>query len=706
VPNKYHISIQVISTADDDGANAASVTASQITSRLATVNQVFAPADVEFVFDETDDFLKINSTLLNRDFTLLEPPNLEGDKWDHEPLVDVESHNEAREELAKQYPHKLVLLFHNRKKLAKDPDTGHWQVVSKGGGSSGWAARYVNMSTSSGANDLAHEIGHYLQIPHPFVSGVGTVAEAATRIKDYVEGGHPKSQGLDALDGDRDWVLDTPADVAGSIFEAEGLEVCGDVGEISIPVTFADQSKKTYTLAPDRSLVMSYFKGCPGPKTISPQQARRVRDGLELRLRDALIGTKPSFSQTLSRGATGQAGAISEVDVALVRAGRIATAVRDGSGDLKVIVWDIGGSGETVTRRGSGVAGAIAKVAICSVGLDMVATAVIDGGGELKVILWRVEPNGDVTRLESATAGGQITDVAVSFLTRNHLATASRRANGTLRVDVWKVNAEGGIAHKASGTAGKVNTPVSGLNTPRLAMTDIGLTSVATFLRTEDKDLKTILWRYEDGVLSRLGDTNLGESPIGSIAGCRPAREIAVAAIQDENKNLQLVAYGFPEDGAFVEQRAKASAGQVGDVGMCRLGTEMVVTAVRAGSGNMKVILWQVTNTGHHLVRLDDATTDEPFSRLAICYTGRNEFATALRDTGGNLRVIAWRVLGSIVTELDKDIFQKLLDRALRPADVIGTLKPGQLVGALTSADRAVAGECEADGSSKDKQTV
>jgi Terminase large subunit, T4likevirus-type, N-terminal len=256
-----------------------SVTASQITSRLATVNQVFAPADVEFVFDETDDFLKINSTLLNRDFTLLEPPNVEGDKWDHEPLVDVESHNAAREELAKQYPHKLVLLFHNRKKLAKDPDTGHWQVVSKGGGSSGWAARYVNMSTSSGANDLAHEIGHYLQIPHPFVSGVETVAEAATRIKDYVEGGHPKSQGLDALDGDRDWVLDTPADVAGSIFEAEGLEVCGDVGEISIPVTFADQSKKTYTLAPDRSLVMRLLQGLPGAENdfaaAGPPRARR-----------------------------------------------------------------------------------------------------------------------------------------------------------------------------------------------------------------------------------------------------------------------------------------------------------------------------------------------------------------------------------------------------------------------------------------------
>jgi hypothetical protein len=38
---------------------------------------------------------------------------------------------------------------------------------------------------------------------------------------------------------------------------------------------------KSVVVAPDRTLVMSYFKGCPGiPNRVSPQQAQRMRNPL------------------------------------------------------------------------------------------------------------------------------------------------------------------------------------------------------------------------------------------------------------------------------------------------------------------------------------------------------------------------------------------------------------------------------------------
>ena len=302
MPTKYQIRLQIVATADDDGANAANITATTVTNRLATINQVFAPAIVEFVFNAANDFLKINSTLLNRDFTPLEEPNVGSDKWNHEPLVDSDTHNRARLSLCKQFPGKLVVIFRNRKKV-EEGDDGNWSIVDKNGGSSSANSLFVNMSTGSGGVDLAHEIGHYLQLPHPFASGVTNVSDAAAKIKKYVDDGHDRDDGLEALDGDRRVLLDTPADCKGSIFESEDLDPCGTEGKITIPVNFGN-TIRLYTLEPNRNLVMSYFKGCSatGAKTLSAQQARRVRDGLELRHRHHLISVKPSFNYNIGRG--------------------------------------------------------------------------------------------------------------------------------------------------------------------------------------------------------------------------------------------------------------------------------------------------------------------------------------------------------------------------------------------------------------------
>lgn len=663
---KYKIRVQIIATADDNGSNAANISASTIAGYLNTVTQVFAPANVEFVFDQTDDFLKINSTLLNRDFTLLELPNVDDDKWDHKPLTDSESHTRARTNLCKQFGGKLVVIYRNRKKLVEE--NGVWKIVTKNGGSSGASALFVNMSTSSAAQDLAHEIGHYLQLPHPFSSGVETVAEAAAKIKSYVESGHDKDEGLDALDGDRNVLLDTPADCKGKIFENENLEVCGDIGEISIPVEFGNNSISTYTLKPDRNLIMSYFKGCPGDKTITEQQARRVRDGLELRHRHDLISVKPSFSFRIKRGATETGGAISQIDTTLVRAGRVATAVRDGDGKVRVIVWDIEDSGNKITRRGTGIGGAINKVSTCGLGANMVATAVLTSADELKIIIWRIEENGDVTRVGEASAAGQITDVAVCLarydMGANFMATAVRRADGTLKVDVWKTYANGKLDHQASASAGKINIQKSGLNTPRLTISNAGTQSLVTYIRDENNDFKTILWEFEGNNLARLGSIALDAPSIGSISACNVAREVTVAAIQDKDKKLKLIAYTFPENGKFMTQRGTVAAGSIGDVDICRLGMEMVMTGVRIGEDKLKLILWRVTKNGDYIIRLDDAATNEVFSRLSMCYTDRNQLATALRDGDGKLKIIVWRNEGNSFGSIDNDSFTKLIENA------------------------------------------
>jgi hypothetical protein len=637
----YQIRVQIIAMADDDGGNGANITANQVTSKLGVVNQVYASTQVEFVFDEVDDFLRLNSTLCNREFTILEPPNVQGDKWDHLPMTDAVAHGEARTSLAKQFPGKLVIIFRNRTEIVEEEGTGLWKIAPRGGGSAG-NGLYVNMSTSSAANDLAHEMGHYLGLPHPFVKKIATVADARARIKNYVEvDKHPKAEGLNALDGDLGWVLDTPADARGSIFVSEGHDACADVS-LPIEVTFSDNTKQTYTLDPDRSLVMSYFKGCPGPKTLSAQQSRRVRDGLELGVRHELISTKPSFAYSFVKGLSETGEKISQLDAVTVRAGRIATAVRDGSGNLKVVAWDIV-DGHTVIRRGSATAGEVSAIAACSVGLNMVATAVRDGSGQLKVIVWRIADNGAVTRLGTVDTDVPISNVVATHVYFNYIATAAQRSDGILQVDMWQVVADGTINHVATTVTGKITLlgPVVG----------VGSSNLVTCVVNTNSILCPILWHFspDNGKLVWWADSPLAGVPVGKLSGCTVSRETSVVAVQHSGSDLQLVGYRFPEDGTFLQRRgtAAATSGAVGDVDVCRLGTEMVVIGVRDGAGHLKLILEQVTHTADQFARLEAEATTEKFSHLSLCPTGRNEFATAIRDSDGNLKVISWTLSGT-----------------------------------------------------------
>ena len=395
---KYRIRVQAIALADDDGSHAPDVTANQIKTRLEGVNTIYASANIEFLFDEQGDFFKMKSTLHNRDFTVLEEPNVDGGKWDHLPETDEATHKEARNELAKQFPGRVVMLIHHREEFAEAGNL--WSIVFNDGGSSGGTQFFIEMSEGLSANDIAHELGHYLQLPHTFNTGIETVSAAASKIRKYVEDeGHEKKDGLDALDGDRAVIMDTPADVASSIWKNEGLNKCGSVSQINIPVKFSDGSERDYTLEPDRGNILSYFKSCSGTKTFSPQQIRRMRDALELRLRHHLISIKPSFLHQIQRGDTGLAGAIEDVEMALVRSGRVVTAVRLSDGKLKLIVWDINEAGTEVTRRNDAVADTVNDFSICSLGANMFGTAVTTSGSQLKVTLWRVEEDGDITPL-------------------------------------------------------------------------------------------------------------------------------------------------------------------------------------------------------------------------------------------------------------------------------------------------------------------
>ena len=144
-----------------------------------------------------------------------------------------------------------------------------------------------------------------------------------------------------------------------------------------------------------------------------------------------------------SAGAVGSASAVtvkfrySSDDLS----GRVATAVQDSRGNLKVIAWDVDEDG-SVTRRGDASAGAIGLHAAANMTLRRkFVTAVQDSRNNLKVIVWEVDAIGDVTRKGDASAGrvGLISTALVVPV----IVTAVQDSAGNLKVIAWHTRPPG-----------------------------------------------------------------------------------------------------------------------------------------------------------------------------------------------------------------------------------------------------------------------
>ena len=141
---------------------------------------------------------------------------------------------------------------------------------------------------------------------------------------------------------------------------------------------------------------------------------------------------------------------------------RLATAVRDGGGNLKVIAWDINDSGR-VTRLGDDGAGAVSLVSATALSDFTIATAVRDGGGNLKVIAWNVDGDGNVTR-RGYDGAGAVSLVSAATVWHSSaefpdtdVVTTVRDGGGNLKVIAWNVDGDGNVTRRGDFVGGAVD---------------------------------------------------------------------------------------------------------------------------------------------------------------------------------------------------------------------------------------------------------
>lgn len=234
------VHIQAIRVSDDTGGRPANVTFRQMGEWVSFANRCFADAGIRFAFD-SDDYAGLKSTLIN---------NMTGTQDANWGKAKAYGNS-----VAAAFPSKIVVFIRH----------GRGEAPT-GGGFSWWDYNFVVMPGFADASHcghphldaLAHEIGHYMGLPHTFAANPFPGMQEA---EEYL-----KKNGNNPSVFDGDGFSDTPPDPSITPLECERAP-----SVVLNGVTFQ---------LPRRNL-MSYYDE---RDSLSPQQIARVKWILATRL--------------------------------------------------------------------------------------------------------------------------------------------------------------------------------------------------------------------------------------------------------------------------------------------------------------------------------------------------------------------------------------------------------------------------------------
>lgn len=212
------------------------------------------------------------------------------------------------------------------------------------------------------------------------------------------------------------------------------------------------------------------------------------------------------------RGDSGnQADAVSIVRLAAVSNDFFVSAVRVGT-QLLLIGWRLNAGG-SLTRLSSSVLSDVAsEIDIVRVSDSRVATAIRDGSGALKVIAWQVSPTSIVRLLDSGIQAGAASHVRAALDGFGNVVTAVRDGGGRLKIIMWQITSGGSVLRL--GDSGALSD--EGTTTHDV---DFALGHVVTAMRTNSGVLKAILWSTTSGgIVSRVGDSTFLGEPIAEVS--------------------------------------------------------------------------------------------------------------------------------------------------------------------------------------------
>ena len=297
---------------------------------------------------------------------------------------------------------------------------------------------------------------------------------------------------------------------------------------------------------------------------------------------------------------------------------------------------------------------------------DQAIVALRNESGNLELIGWDVAaPHFAVTRAAD-TSGHPVAASDVALVVRGQQAvTAIRAGLGNLRLDSWNIAADLSSidwVHETGTAAGGADLITAALLEPDL---------VVTAVRNLSGNLLLIVWRIEpDGTLSRLNHENAQAGEIDLIAITALDASNVVTAVRDGSGNLLVIGWTIGSDGTVKRWKQDGHAGEVREISAVALdgagSSKNIVTAVRDGSDGLLVIVWRASVGDRTITRLTDSGDqghdDGDGTNIAVCVclsspSLRPTIVTSRRRGSGNLKLATWQLLddASGVPDADRD---------------------------------------------------
>jgi hypothetical protein len=333
--------------------------------------------------------------------------------------------------------------------------------------------------------------------------------------------------------------------------------------------------------------------------------------------------------------------------------GRFATAIGHESG-LGIVAYNVLDLSATLVRPlAEATADDASAIRVRAINSNQAVVALRNGSGNLQLIGWQLAARDFAVRRRADTASHPIEAQAVALAVIGRRAvTAIRSDSGRLRLDSWDLSADLSSinwSHETGTAAGDADLITATVLEPDL---------VVTAVRNASGNLLLIVWRLEaDGTLSRLNHENAQAGEIDAIDLVTLDASNVITALRNGSGHLQVIGWHIDTNGIVTRWMTDGLAGDVSALAVAALGgtgpIRDIVTAVRDGSDQLLLIVWRVSVDDRTVSRLTDSGDqghDGDASSLSLCVlqsppSGRQTIVSAQRRESGNLKLTSWELL-------------------------------------------------------------
>lgn len=333
----------------------------------------------------------------------------------------------------------------------------------------------------------------------------------------------------------------------------------------------------------------------------------------------------------------------------------VVTATRDVTGRLALSSWQVAADGNFTKLHDDG-AGAATSIAMAHPGLNStrdVVTALRDGSGNLKLIAWQVAQDGSFTR--KAEDGGDQSATEINLVplpVGQGVVSAIRDVMGRLKLSTFETSsmldtmARKDTKFDEEATKVALTPIVNG----RVAGDAGRFTGVVTAVRTPSGNLSLTAWEItSEKKFIKRGTHVAGEVTdvaINTVTVGEAVRDMVVASVRLTNGVLRNISFDVTAAGQFV-RRDHEDGETIQDLSAAYVGANNLVTPVRDAAGNLRVYTWDVDVDGKvHRTGKERAGAIVSGMAVAPVFAGPRFIITAVRLTtgagGGDLRLIAW----------------------------------------------------------------